>query len=107
LFAGLADFIIIAIALYMKIIESKKKALALKAAKLSMENIAKSIEESESSKGISALLKVFSDSINNQKLRLRFDFKTLGLKQGKKVILDNVSGTIKAGRLTAIMGPSG
>lgn len=91
----------------MKITERAKQSKAIKSAKASFENIQSSTDESESSKGIAALLQVFSESINNQKLRLRFDFKNLGLKQGKKVILDNVSGTIKSGRLTAIMGPSG
>jgi ABC-type multidrug transport system fused ATPase/permease subunit len=47
-------------------------------------------------------------SMNGHKLKMHFTMENLGFKlPNGKVILDGVSGHIEAGRMTAIMGPSG
>ncbi|TPX35033.1 hypothetical protein SmJEL517_g02426 [Synchytrium microbalum] len=59
-------------------------------------------------KDVSVLVDAFKRGMNHQELAIGFKFEDMGctLKTGK-VILQGVTGEIKPGRLTAIMGPSG
>ncbi|TPX47429.1 hypothetical protein SeMB42_g03315 [Synchytrium endobioticum] len=59
-------------------------------------------------KDVSVLVDAFKRGMNHQELAIGFKFDDMGctLKTGK-VILQGVTGEIKPGRLTAIMGPSG
>ncbi|KAJ3085836.1 hypothetical protein HK102_013788 [Quaeritorhiza haematococci] len=73
---------------------------------------------------VGRLVKAFKRGLNNLDVKMDFEFKELGLKlnvrkglsrwfggknagTGEKTILAGVTGEIKAGRMTAIMGPSG
>ncbi|KAJ3033261.1 hypothetical protein HDV00_006551 [Rhizophlyctis rosea] len=60
---------------------------------------------------VSAFNRGLASSDKNRPMRVNFKFKDLGLKLGKKAggkeILKGVSGEIRSGRSTAIMGPSG
>ncbi|TPX72646.1 hypothetical protein SpCBS45565_g00404 [Spizellomyces sp. 'palustris'] len=54
------------------------------------------------------LVNAFKRGLGGENLQINFKFENLGLKlKGGKTVLDGVNGEIKAGRLTAIMGPSG
>jgi ABC-type multidrug transport system fused ATPase/permease subunit len=59
-------------------------------------------------KDVSVLVDAFKRGMNHQDLCIGFKFEDLGcmLRSGK-VILQGVTGEIRPGRLTAIMGPSG
>jgi ABC-type bacteriocin/lantibiotic exporter with double-glycine peptidase domain len=46
-------------------------------------------------------------SLFSSLFHLDIEFNKLSLRKGNKDILSNVSGTFKAGRLSAIMGSSG
>ncbi|KAJ3083024.1 hypothetical protein HDU99_000880, partial [Rhizoclosmatium hyalinum] len=57
---------------------------------------------------VSPLLEAFHSAFNGlENLRMNLKFNDLRYSMGDKVILDSVSGEIKAGRMTAILGPSG
>ncbi|KAJ3025265.1 UNVERIFIED_CONTAM: hypothetical protein HDU68_007310 [Siphonaria sp. JEL0065] len=57
---------------------------------------------------VSPLLEAFHSAFNGiENLRMNLNFTDLRYCLGEKVILDSVSGEIKAGRMTAILGPSG
>lgn len=56
----------------------------------------------------SLLIQAFGKGLGHQKLFMRYDFKDLGFKvKGGPTVLHGVSGQIRPGKLTAIMGPSG
>ncbi|KAI8816706.1 uncharacterized protein EV422DRAFT_275965 [Fimicolochytrium jonesii] len=56
----------------------------------------------------SHLVQAFQRALGRRPLQMDFRFHSLGLKlKSGKSILEGVNGEIKAGRLTAIMGPSG
>ncbi len=48
----------------------------------------------------------FASQIKPQKMDFKFDSMKYVLKDGR-VVLDNVTGEIRSGRVTAVMGPSG
>ncbi|KAL7746683.1 hypothetical protein RI367_007962 [Sorochytrium milnesiophthora] len=56
----------------------------------------------------SPLFRAFKRAMGDRNLQMNFRFEQLGLRLTKeKSILAGVTGTIRSGRLTAIMGPSG
>jgi hypothetical protein len=56
----------------------------------------------------STLVSGFRQLMNNQKVQVNFEFRDLQVKlKTGKTILENVSGEINSGCVTAIMGPSG
>ena len=60
--------------------------------------------------GYSRAFNIQSDSVAMEKslmVDLKFSNLSLALEGGKKTILRGVSGQIRSGRVTAIMGPSG
>ncbi|KAI9102428.1 hypothetical protein DFS34DRAFT_390951 [Phlyctochytrium arcticum] len=67
-------------------------------------------EEEEMSANTQVLVDAFKRGLGGSPLQMNFRFESLGLKlKGKnsKTILEGVNGEIRAGRMTAIMGPSG
>ncbi|KAL7748707.1 hypothetical protein RI367_005860 [Sorochytrium milnesiophthora] len=63
----------------------------------------------QATKANAQLVRAFQRAMDGSKLFMNFRFEALGLclSKGKKTILDGVTGSIQAGRITAIMGPSG
>ena len=82
----------------------------------SVDNVTDADESPDAPLNTSLLLSAFNRGLGSEKeearpIRVDFKFEDLGLKLGKKQggkeILKGVSGEIRSGRLTAIMGPSG
>ncbi|KAJ3177496.1 hypothetical protein HDU85_005863 [Gaertneriomyces sp. JEL0708] len=62
----------------------------------------------EAAANTSLLVDAFKTGLGGENLQINFTFENLGLKiKGGKSVLQGVTGSIKAGRMTAIMGPSG
>jgi hypothetical protein len=66
------------------------------------------LAQSENETNLSTLMKYFTKALGSQQLSMNFSFDNLQkqLPNGK-YILQGVTGSIKSGRMTAIMGPSG
>jgi ABC-type transport system involved in cytochrome bd biosynthesis fused ATPase/permease subunit len=58
-------------------------------------------------KGDDLLIEAFDKGLDHQKLFMRYDFENLGFKVKDTTVLQGVTGQIRPGKLTAIMGPSG
>ncbi|KAJ3394360.1 hypothetical protein HDU92_006939 [Lobulomyces angularis] len=58
-------------------------------------------------KNDATLVDLFVKESNNVKICMKFDFENLYFERKGKTILNNITGTIRPARLTAIMGPSG
>lgn len=107
-FNGIVAFVLVDIVLYLLyFFRSKKdKELLLQdASYLKLNNTPDSEKAEKVKRDLEAN---FKKSMNGKTLRLEFTMERLGYKlpTGKE-ILQNVSGKIRAGKLTAIMGPSG
>ncbi|KAJ3268377.1 hypothetical protein HK104_005388, partial [Borealophlyctis nickersoniae] len=65
--------------------------------------------ESIEAGNVKLLVDAFRKGLGGEDLQINFKFEALGLelKKQKKTVLQGVTGEIRAGRLTAIMGPSG
>lgn len=111
------DVLLLCLTAFLWFTEKKKRVNVSKL-------ISRTDKEKESEDGVSndEIIDAFTKALDNQKLRLRcknirllhfifimiVEFKNLQLKTKEgTVILDNVSGKIVSGKLTAIMGPSG
>lgn len=67
-----------------------------------------SIDVSTQESASTHLAMVGSDMFAERKFRINFEFKNLGLKlKNGAAVLDGVSGSVRSGRVTAVMGPSG
>ncbi|KAJ3220649.1 hypothetical protein HK099_004129 [Clydaea vesicula] len=58
-------------------------------------------------KNDATLVDLFVKESNNVKICMKFDFENLYFERKGKTILNNITGSIRPARLTAIMGPSG
>lgn len=104
----LFDLLLLALTLLDRLRQSRLRKSVGQVKEMEIEKSDSVAHPSHESDTEDEIVSAFTKALDNQKLRLRFEFKHLCLTTNEGTpILSDISGKINPGKVTAVMGPSG